>query len=296
MEEYEQLFHNHSRTGDADYCVVSEGYFRALGIPLLRGRMFDERDTMDSPPEALISESLAREKWPHQDPLGHLIEFGNMDGDVRFLTIVGVVGDVREDSLESKPFPTIYVNFAQRPQRTSEFTFVMRTDGDPTALIPAARRIVMDLAPDVPPRFETFDRVMASSLQSRRFNLILVAVFAASALILAAAGVFGVMAYSVERRTREIGVRVALGATRRQVLSLVLHQALTTAAAGVAAGLLGSFALTRLVQSLLFGVKATDPVTFVLVALLLTVVALAASLIPARRAAKVDPMVALRYE
>ncbi len=296
MEDYEQLFHDRARTGDANYCVASPGYFRALGIPLLQGRMFGESDTMDSPPVALISDSLAREKWPNQDPLGHLIEFGNMDGDLRFLTVVGVVGDIRQDSLEAKPFPTIYVDYAQRPQRASDFTFVIRTDADPATLIPSARRVVHDLAPEIPPRFETFDQVTASSLQTRRFNLILVAVFAASALILAAAGVFGVMAYSVERRTREIGVRVALGATRSQVLSLVIGQALTTAAIGVGAGLLGSLALTRLVQSLLFGVKATDPVTFVLVALLLTVVALAASFIPARRAAKVDPMVALRYE
>ncbi len=296
MEEYEQLFHDHSRTGDANYCVASPGFFRALGIPLVQGRMFDDRDTMDSPPVALISESLARERWPNQDPLGHLIEFGNMDGDVRFLTVVGVVGDIREDSLENKPFPTVYVDYAQRPQRANDFTFVIRTDADPAMLIPSVRRIVRELAPDIPPRFNTFDQVLSSSLQSRRFNLILVAVFAASALILAAAGVFGVMAYSVERRTREIGVRVALGATRRQVLSLVVGQALLTAAIGVGAGLLGSLALTHLVQSLLFGVEATDPVTFVVVALLLALVALAASLVPARRAAKVDPMVALRYE
>jgi putative ABC transport system permease protein len=296
MGELEQLFHNPSRTGDANYCVASSGYFRALGIPLLRGRMFDERDTRDAPQVALISESLAREKWPNHDPLGHAIEFGNMDGDLRFLTVIGVVGDIREDSLEAKPFPTIYVNYQQRPQSTHRFTVVIRTTTDPAAVVPAARQILRGLAPDVPPKFSTFDQVLASSLQSRRFNLTLVAVFAATALILAAAGVFGVMAYSVERRTREIGVRVALGATRRRVLSLVLGQALLTATIGVAAGLLGSLALTRLVRSLLFGVSATDPATFGAVALLLTAVALAASIIPACRAMKVDPTVALRYE
>ncbi|MGE5325801.1 MAG: ABC transporter permease [Deltaproteobacteria bacterium] len=296
MKELEQLFHNKERTGDANYCVVTPGYFSTLGIRLLRGRLFDDRDNRDSPHVALISESLAREKWPNEDPLGHQIEFGNMDGDLRPLTIVGVVGDIREDSLESKPFPTIYVNCLQRPQSTDHFTFVMQTDGDLGALISQVRQIVRELAPDIPPRFSTFDQVLSSSLQSRRFNLILVGVFAAAALILAAAGVFGVMAYSVERRTREIGVRVALGATRRQVLSLVLGQALLTAAVGVAAGVLGSLALTRLVRSLLFGVGATDPMTFSAVALLLTGVALAASFIPARRAAKVDPTVALRHE
>jgi putative ABC transport system permease protein len=296
MSELEQLFHDKSRTGDANYCVASAGYFRALGIPLLRGRMFDEHDTMDAPHVALISESLAREKWPNEDPLGHAIEFGNMDGDLRLLTVVGVVGDIREDSLEAKTFPTIYVDYRQRPEATNGFAIVMRTDGDAGAVIAQARKIMRGLAPDVPPRFMTFNQVLGSSLESRRFNLLLLVVFAATALLLAAAGVFGVMAYSVERRTREIGVRVALGATRRQVVALVLGQALGTAAAGVAAGLLGSLALTRLVQSLLFGVSATDPLTFFAVASLLTGVALAASFIPARRASKVDPIVALRYE
>jgi putative ABC transport system permease protein len=296
MKDLEQLFHNKQRTGDAYYCVASPGYFHTLGIRLLRGRLFDERDTPDAPQVALISESLAREKWPNEDPLGHQIEFGNMDGDLRLLTIVGVVADIHEDSLESKSFPTIYVNYQQRPQTTSHFTFVMQTDGDSGALISQVRRITRELAPDIPPRFSTFDRVLSSSLRSRRFNLILVGVFAATALILAAAGVFGVMAYSVERRTREIGVRVALGATRRDVLALVLGQAMLTATVGVAFGLVGSLALARLVRSLLFGVGATDPLTFTGVALMLTSVALAASLIPARRAMRVDPNVALRQE
>lgn len=296
MNELEQFFHNRSRTGEANYCVASAGYFRALGIPLLRGRMFDERDTMDARHVALISESLAREKWPNEDPLGHAIEFGNMDGDLRLLTVVGVVGDIREDSLEAKPFPTIYVDYRQRPVSTYRFTIVMRTDADAGPVIAMARQVMRGLAPDIPPRFSTFDQVLASSLQSRRFNLLLVAVFAVTALLLAAAGVFGVMAYAVERRTREIGVRMALGATRRHVLSLVLGQALLTCTFGVAAGLVGALVLTRLVQSLLFGVSATDPLTFIAVAVVLTGVALAASLIPARRASRVDPMVALRYE
>jgi predicted permease len=296
MEDLERLFHDSTRTGDADYCVASQGYFRALGIPLLRGRLFDQRDTMDAPHVALISESLAREKWPNLDPLGRTIEFGNMDGDVRFLTVVGVVGDVREDSLEARPRPTIYVDYRQRPQATGRFTVVLRTETDPAVVFSAAREIVRGLDPNVPPSFSTFTEVFSASLKTRRFNLTLVGVFAATALVLAVAGIYGVMAYSVARRTHEMGVRIALGASAPDVLRLVLSQGMLTTVVGVAVGIAGSFALTRELQSLLFGVSATDPVTLAGGALLLSFAALLASYIPARRATKVDPMVALRHE
>lgn len=296
MNQLEPLFHDTTRTGDADYCVASDGYFRALGIALLRGRMFQDSDTMDSPHVALISEALAREKWPNQDPLGQRLEFGNMDGDTRLLTVVGVVGDVRQENLESKLFPTIYVNYRQRPQSTSHFVVVMHSSVPPATLIPAARRIVRALAPDVPPSFSTFTKVFSDSLKARRFNLLLVFVFAATAMLLAMAGIYGVMAYSVAQRTREFGVRIALGAEGGDVLGLVLRQGLLTAAAGVGVGILASVLLTRSIASMLFGVSATDPLTFAGVAALLTAVALAACYIPARRATKVDPMVALRHE
>jgi predicted permease len=296
MEDLERLFHDSTRTGDADYCVASEGYFRTLGIPLLRGRLFDERDTMDAPHVALISQSLAREKWPNMDPLGRTIEFGNMDGDLRLLTVVGVVGDVREDSLEATARPTIYVDYRQRPQATGHFTLVLRTTAQPAVVIPAAREIVRDLDPNVPPSFNTFTEVFSASLKTRRFNLTLVGVFAATALLLAVAGIYGVMAYSVARRTHEMGVRIALGASAPDVLRLVLSQAMLTTVVGVAVGIAGAFVLTRAMQSLLFGVSATDPVTLAGVALLLSFAALLACYIPARRATKVDPMVALRYE
>jgi predicted permease len=298
-KDLEQLWHDSTRTGDADYGVASEGYFRALGIPLRRGRLFDQRDTMDAPHVALISESLAREKWPNTDPLGRTIEFGNMDGDLRLLTVVGVVGDVREDSLEARPRPTIYVNYRQRPQAmnaTGSFTLVLRTTAQPAVVIPAARGIVRDLDPNVAPSFNTFTNVFSTSLKTRGFNLTLVGVFAATALLLAVAGIYGVMAYSVARRTHELGVRIALGASAPDVLRLVLSQAMLTTVVGVAVGIAGSFVLTRAMQSLLFGVSATDPVTLAGVALLLSFAALLASYIPARRATKVDPMVALRYE
>ncbi len=296
MQDLDQLFHEASRTGDADYCVASAGYFRALGIPVLQGRMFDARDTIQAPQVALINETLAREKWPRQNPLGHLIEFGNMDGDLHLLTVVGVVGDVRVRSLEAKPRPTIYVNYRQRPAATSQFTVVLRTSAPPGAIFPAAREILRNLDPQVPPSFGTFNAVISASLEARRFNLTLMGIFAATALLLALAGIYGVMAYSVARRTHEIGVRVALGAHPGDVLRLVLGQGLLTAAAGVAAGIAGAFALTRTFQSLLFAVSPTDPATFAGVALLLIIVALLASYVPARRATKVDPIVALRYE
>jgi predicted permease len=296
MDDLGRLFHDSTRTGDADYGVASEGYFHALGIPLLRGRLFDERDTMGAPHVALISQSLAREKWPNMDPLGRSIEFGNMDGDLRFLTVVGVVGDIREDSLEARPRPTIYVNYRQRPQATGQFTVVMRTAADPAVVFSAAREIVRSLDPNVPPSFSTFTEVFSASLKTRRFNLILVGVFAATALLLAVAGIYGVMAYSVVRRTHEIGVRMALGAGASHVLRLVLGQGMLTTVVGLAIGIAGSFVLTRAMQSLLFGVSATDPVTLAGVALLLGSASLLATYLPARRATRVDPMVALRHE
>jgi putative ABC transport system permease protein len=296
MQMLEQMFHDRSRTGYAEYSAVSDGYFRVLAIPLLRGRLFDARDTMTAPHVALISESLAQEKWPHEDPLGHQLEFGNMDGDLHLLTVVGVVGDVRADNLEHAAFPTIYVDYRQRPQATSSLKLVMRGSGDVSSVIAAARQIVRELDPEIPPKFATLDQVVSGSVQGRRFNVTLLGVFAGTALLLALAGMYGVMAYSVTRRTNEIGVRMALGASRTKILRLVLEQGLMTAAIGIAVGIVASVAVTRTISSLLFGLSAMDPVTFVGVGLLLAAVALLASYIPARRAAKVDPMVALRYE
>lgn len=295
-EFFTQLFRDPKNGGSADYASVSEGYFRSLGIPLLSGRLFDDRDTMDAPHVALISESLAREKWPNQDPIGHTIEFGNMDGDLRLLTVIGVVGDVREASLEKPPRPTIYVNYRQRPQASYRFSAVVRTAGDPASVIASARKIVRDLDPDVPPSTSSFTAIFAASTSGRRFNLVLFGIFAGTALLLAVAGIYGVLAYSVARRTREMGVRMALGASAGNVMRLVLGQAAVTTGIGVLLGVVGSFILMRFLQSMLYEVSAADPMTFAGVALLVIGVALLAAYLPARRATKVDPIVALRYE
>jgi len=292
--QFDVLFQQKDRLGTADFGVVSDGYFQVLGIPLLRGRLFDDRDTRDAPHVAVISESLARTRWPGQDPIGHTIEFGNMDGDLRLLTVVGIVADVHEYGLDAPPHPTIYVDLFQRPRPA--ITLTMLTDADTQMVATSARNILQQLNPEIPPTFRTFAQVYSASLGSRRFNLILIAFFGAVALLLATAGVFGVMAYSVSRRTREIGVRVALGARSRDVLRMILSQGMRTIVIGIAIGLVASLALTRTLSSLLFGVTATDPLTFAAVIALLIATALLACCIPARRATKVDPMVALRYE
>jgi putative ABC transport system permease protein len=294
MDGFAALMQQKERLGIADFCVASDGYFQALGIPLIRGRIFDERDGRDSPHVAVISESLARDRWPGQDPIGHTIEFGNMDGDLRLLTIVGIVGDVRYYGLDLPARPTVYVNLFQRPR--SAMTLTMLTDADTQTVTASAREILRQLDPEIPARFRTFSQVYSASLGSRRFNLVLISFFGITALVLAVAGTYGVMAYSVSRRTREFGVRMAMGAATSHVLRLVLRQGLWTTGIGIAIGLLGAFALTRTMQSLLFGVSPTDPLTLGGVALLLAAVALFACYIPARRATHVDPLVALRYE
>jgi putative ABC transport system permease protein len=288
------LLQQKERIGTADFGVATEEYFQALGIPLIRGRIFDQRDGPNSPHIAVISESLARERWPNQDPIGHTIEFGNMDGDLRLLTIVGIVGDVRDYGLDTPPRPTVYVDLFQRPR--SAVTLTMLSDADTRLVTSAARGILQDLDPEIPTKFQTFSQIYSDSLGSRRFNVILIGFFGIVALLLATAGVFGVMAYSVSRRTREIGVRVALGASSSDVLRMILRQGSRTIFIGAAIGIVASLALTRTLESLLFGVNATDPLTFAAVTLLLVGTALLACYIPARRATRVDPMVALLHE
>jgi predicted permease len=285
-----------TRKGYGEFRVASPGYFDAMGIRLLRGRLFDQTDGPETEQVALVSETLARQYWPDGDPLDKGIQYGNMDGDKHLLRVVGVVSDVREFGLEANPRPTVYVHYLQRPGQAWNFTVVARTQDDVKALIPAMRGAMKSLDPNVPVSFHTLDQIFSSSLDNRRFSLVIFGVFAAAALMLAALGIYGVTSYGVTQRTQEIGIRVALGARVADVLRLVVGQGMKAVALGVALGLAGALALTRLIAHLLFGVSATDPLTFASVTALLMSVGLLACYLPARRATKVDPMVALRYE
>jgi putative ABC transport system permease protein len=294
MEDYQELAKQPERRGTADFCLVTPGYFPALGIRIKSGRDFDTRDGLDAPHAAVISETLARTQWPGQDPLGRTLQFGNMDGYLQLLTIVGVAADIREDGPEAPPRPIVYGNLLQRPR--SAFSIILRTASDSPAILSTARTLLRAEAPDAPPRFRSFDSLYAAALGSRRFNLLLVGFFALSALLLAVAGVYGVTAYGVAQRTREIGVRMALGALPSQVTGLILREESRMALAGILAGGLGAVALLRAMRSLLYGVTETDPVSLIAVAALLTLVALGACFVPVRRAARLDPLVALRDE
>jgi predicted permease len=297
FDEFGRMAQNQAQTGHALYAVASEEYFKTLGIPLIRGRMFQDQDTLNSPNVALISQALARRRWPDQDPIGQTIEFGNMDGNLKPLTIVGIVGDVRARGLDAPPDSVIYFDFRQRGMNVNSTpTILLRTSAPQGEIVSPARAIFHQLAAEVPVKFSTFSEQMGTWLANRRFLLLLVGLFATAALVLAAVGLYGVVAFFVTRRTQEIGIRMAIGAQRSDVLRLVLGEGARMAGLGIALGIVVSLAVTRLVSSLLFGISATDPLTFLSVAVLLSLVALAAAYIPARRAMRVDPVTALRYE
>lgn len=287
---------NPALKGYGEFRVASPGYFSAMGMRLVRGRPFDHSDGAETPQVALISESLARRYWPNEDPLGKGIQYGNMDGDTHLLRVVGVVSDVREFGLEANTRPTVYVHYLQRPRQAWGFAIVARTPEDVKTLIPAMRSAVQALNRDVPTNFRTLGQIFSSSLDNRRFSLVIFGSFAAVALLLASLGIYGATSYAVTQRTQEIGIRIALGAQLANVLRLVIGQGMKSVLLGIAIGFGGAFALTRLIAHLLFGVSATDPLTFMVVTALLVVVGFLACYLPARRATKVDPMVALRSE
>ncbi len=287
----------------ADYRVIDPNYFRAMRIPLLRGRWFTEDDRESAPGVVIINENLARRFWPREDPIGKRmrLKFPEAKAPWRpeasgsWLVIVGVVGDVRDAGRDPEVEPVVYMSYHQNPSRLMRL--VIRTASEPLSLASAVRQELLALDKDQPVmEIKTLERFISESSSRRRFSTVLLGVFAALALLMSSVGIYGVISYSVAQRTHEIGVRVALGAQRRDVLKLVVGQGLLLASVGVAVGLVAALALTRFMSSLLYGVRSTDPLTFGFISVVLTGVALLASYLPARRAMKVDPMVALRYE
>jgi ABC-type antimicrobial peptide transport system permease subunit len=286
---------NPSRKGNAEYRLASAGYFAAMGIPLLRGRTFDATDQVNAPNAAVVSQSFVKKYFANEDVIGQTIQFGNMDGDLRLLHIVGVVGDVHDYGVDVAVGPTVYGNALQRLP-SSTWNVVARAQVEPGSLVPVMRETVRSIDSQLPLKFRTLDQVFSSSLDQRRFSLVIFGVFGVAALLLAAMGIYGVTAYVVTQRTREIGIRMALGAQLGDVLKMVLRYAMTLVVIGTIVGVAGAYAVTRVMSNLLFQVTPTDLATFVLVPAVLLLVALFACLIPARRATKVDPLITLRYE
>jgi putative ABC transport system permease protein len=274
--------------------VADPDYFVAMGIPLLRGRNFTDAEAREPRHVVIVSASMARQHFAGENPIGKRISVEMFQEPVP-TEIVGIVGDVRYDSLTDEAQPTVY--FPPSELAYSFMTLVVRTDGDPADMAPAVRRELRAIDPDQPVSdVRTMDQVMSDTVGRARFNTLLLGLFAAMATLLAAVGIFGVMSYSVTLRTREIGLRMALGAPQSQVLKLILKQGLVLTLAGIGVGLVGALALTRLLSGLLFGVRSTDPATFAAIVLLLTFVSMIACYIPARRATRVDPLIALKYD
>jgi len=279
---------------DADIRISTADYFRAMRIPLLKGRSFRDSDLGGSPNVAVVNDALARNVFPGQDPIGKQIT--NFGPDNLTLQVIGVVGNVRHVGLDADPQSEIYQLLGQA-QWPSMFVAIRSATSDPTSVTSEAQNAVWSVNKDVPlANVRTMQDVISDSVQRRKFSMLLLSIFAGVAMLLAAIGLYGVMSYSVAQRTHEIGIRMALGARRPDVLTLVVKQGMALALVGIAAGTVLSLAMTRLISGMLFGISATDPLTFVAVGAILGTVAFLANYLPARRASKVDPMVALRYE
>jgi putative ABC transport system permease protein len=282
-------------TPEADQRVVTPDYFKAMGISLVRGRSFDARDSDTAPPVVIVDESLAHTYWPNQDPIGRRLHMGSRQSKAPWTTIVGVVRHVRNRTLEARSRVEVYWPENQRPY--GAMALAILTSGNPMNLVPTIQREVASIDPDLPVyRVSTMTEVMGDSLERRRLALILLAVFAGLALLLASVGIYGVTSYSIAQRHVEIGLRMALGADRGQVLSMLIRSGLTTIAIGLGLGLVLALFLNRLMSGMLFSVRASDPLALGGAAVLLMAAAFLAIFFPARRATKVNPMVALRYE
>ena len=292
-ELIDQILHDKAHTGWANYRLVSHGYFGALGIPLLSGRLFDDGDRVETAHVAVVSASLAHRQWPNESALGKVIDFGNIDRDPTPMTIVGVVGDTREEDLAAGPQPVIYCSYRQRRGNDDGMYLVLSTNAE-AATIESARQDFRALHPDLPVRFQTVEQIVGRSIASQRFMLLLIGVFGGAALLLATLGIYSVISYLVVQRGREISIRVALGASATEIVHLVLRQGIALSAVGISIGLAIAMAATRVLQNLLYEVGTTDPLAFAAVLLVLSVVVLLASYVPARRAARFDPMDVLR--
>ena len=280
-----------------DYQVVSRDYFSTLNIPVLRGRSFTASDTENSARVIVINNAMARRYWPNEDPVGKRMAIGESSKDTSWRTIVGVVGDVRHASLTEEPVPTAFIDYRQDLESWPRMAFVLKTSAEPASFSSAVRTSLVSIDPRQPVyAVEPMDKLLSTDVAPRRFVLLLVGSLALVALSLAAVGIYSIISFSVSERTREIGIRMALGAKRGDVLRMVLGQGMTVAVVGIVAGLAIAFGLTRLLTTLLFGVSATDPKTFSIVGVTLTAIALMACYLPARRATRVDPLVALKEE
>ena len=276
--------------------IISPGYFDTMSIPLLRGRQVTEQDTETTPNVVVISETMARRYWPGEDAVGKRIAAGRVTSPEDWIQVVGVVKDVRQFELNAEPKPQMYLSYRQAGFFEPR-DLVVKTDVDPSSLAATVRKAVWEIDKDQPvSNIQTMEEILADSIARQRFSMLLLAIFAAVALVLAGVGIYGVMSYSVAQRTHEIGIRMALGAETGAVLKLAVGYGMKLVIAGIVIGLIAAFALTRVMATLLFGVTATDPTTFTLISLLLVAVAALASYIPARRATRVNPIIALRYE